>query len=120
MVSYQSKNEIQNQVRNLLPYQIKECRECDELPKALEELIKHNYQAAFVCYDKKSNCIEVGVEKEEEVTAYPEITVHKIPLKKAVSELAQSLRNDDLDLKFYGRLLAGYGNANKIEDVVLV
>ena len=120
MVSYQSKNEIQNQVRNLLPYQIKECRDCDELPKALAEIIKHNYQAAFVCYDKKSNCIEVGIEKEEEITAYPEITVHKIPLKQAVSQLSESLRTDDLDLKFYGKLLASYGIANKIDDVVLV
>lgn len=119
MVSYQSKHDIQNQVRNLLPYQIKECRECDELPQALEELIKHNYQAAFVCYDKKSGCIEVGVEKEEEITAYPEIMVHKIPLEKAVSQLSKSLRTSDLDLKFYGRLLAG-GSANKVDDVVLV
>ena len=119
MVSYQSKTDIKNQMRNLLPHQIKECRECDELPQALEELIKHNYQATFVCYDKKSNCIEVGVEKEEEITAYPEITVHKIPLDKAVAQLSRSLKTSDLDLKFYGRLLAG-GNANKVDDVVLV
>lgn len=120
MISYQSKNDIQNQVRNLLPYQVEECRKCDELPKALSELIKHNYQAAFVCYDKKSNCIEIGVEEEEDVTAYPEIKVHRIPLEKAVSQLGKSLRNSDPDLKFYGRLLAGYGTANKVEDVVLV
>ena len=119
MVSYQSKHDIQNQVRNLLPHQIKECRECDELPQALEELIKHNYQAAFVCYDKRSGCIEVGVEKEEEITAYPEIKVHKIPLEKAVFQLSKSLRTSDLDLKFYGRLRAG-GSANKVDDVVLV
>ena len=119
MISYQSKNDIQNQLLNFLPHQIEECRECDELPQALEELIKHNYQATFVCYDKKSNCIEVGVEKEEEITAYPEITVHKIPLEKAVSQLGKSLRSSEQDLKFYGRLLAG-GSANRVDDVVLV
>ena len=119
MISYQSKNDIQNQLRNLLAYQIKECRECDELPQALEELIKHNYQATFVCYDKQSDCIEVGVEKEEEITAYPEIKVHRIPLEKAVAKLGKSFRSSDQDLKFYGRILAS-NDSNKIDDVVLV
>ena len=120
MISYQSKNDIQNQMLSLLPHQIKECRECDELPHALEEFIRHNYQAAFVCYDKKSGCIEVGVEKEEEITAYPEIVVHKIPLEKAVSKLGKSLLKSDQDLKFYGRILADQGSANRVEEVVLV
>jgi hypothetical protein len=120
MISYQSKNEIQNQVLNLLPHQIEECRECDKLPASLEELIKHNYQAAFVCYDKKTNSIEVGVENEEENSPYPEIKVHKIPLAKAVASLRKTFKNSDADLKFYGRILAGYGSSSKVEDVVLV
>lgn len=119
MISYQSKNNIENQLRNLLPYQIKECRECNQLPPALEELIRHNYQATFVCYDKKTNCIEVGVENEEEITAYPEITVHKIPLEKAAARLGKTFKSSDQDLKFYGRILAGHGS-NTVEDVVLV
>lgn len=120
MISYQSKTDIQNQVLNLLPYQIEECRECDKLPASLEELIKHNYQATFVCYDKKSNSIEVGVESEEENSPYPEIKVHKIPLGKAVAHLRKTLRSGDSDLKFYGKILAGYGTSNRIEEVVLV
>ena len=120
MTSYQSRNEIQKHLINLLPHQIEECKECDELPQALEQLIRHNYQAAFVCYDKQNSCIEVGVEQQEEVDAYPEITVHKIPLDKVVNRLKKTFRNSDVDLKFYGKILAGYGSANQIDDVVLV
>lgn len=120
MISYQSRNEIQTHLLNLLPHQIEECKECDELPAPLAEFIKHNYQAKFVCYDKSSGCIEVGVEKQEDVNAYPEIQVHKIPLNNAVSKLKKTFRNSDLDLKFYGRLLAGQGTTTRIDDVVLV
>ena len=120
MISYQSKNDIQNQVVNLLPHQIEECRECDKLPEPLVELIKHNYQATFVCYDKKSNCIEVGIENEKENSPYPEIQVQKIPLKKAVAQLGKTFRSSDSDLKFYGKILASYGSSSRVEDVVLV
>lgn len=120
MISYQSKTDIQNQVLNLLPHQIEECRECDQLPASLEEIIRHNYQATFVCYDKQSNSIEVGVENDEENSPYPEIKVYKIPLAKAVARIKKTFRTTDADLKFYGKILAGYGYSSKIEDVVLV
>lgn len=120
MISYQSKTDIQNQVLNLLPYQIEECRECDKLPEALEELIKHNYQATFVCYDKNSDCIEVGIENEKENSPYPEIKVQKIPLRKAVAQLGKTFKTSDSDLRFYGKLLAGYGSSSRVDDVVLV
>lgn len=120
MISYQSRNQIQDHLLNLIPHQIEECKKCDELPASLAEFIKHNYQAKFVCYDKASGCIEVGVEKQEFTNSYPEIKVHRIPLEKAVSQLKKTFRNSDLDLKFYGRLLAGQGSTTRIEDVVLV
>lgn len=119
MTSYQSRSEIRYRLGEMLPHQIEECKECDELPPALEELIKHNFQATFVCYDKESNCIEVGVEEQEETDSYPEITVHKFKLEEAAKRLKKTFRNTDADLKFYGRLLAG-GSTSKIDDVVLV
>lgn len=120
MISYQSRSEIQTHLLNLLPHQLEECRECDELPPALAEFIKHNYQATFVCYDRSSGCIEVGVKKQDNEDVYPEIEVHKIPLEKAAIKLKKTFRNSDQDLKFYGKILAGYGSASKIDDVVLV
>lgn len=120
MISYQSRNQIQLELHKLLPHQIEECKECDKLPAALEELIKHNFQATFVCYDKKTNTIEVGVEEQEEITSYPQITVHKFKLEEAVSQLTQTFRKSDQDLKFYGKLLAGNVSGNRIDEVVLV
>ena len=104
----------------MLPYQIKECKECDELPLALEQLIKHNFQATFVCYDKKTNTIEVGVEDQEELNSYPNITVHKFSLEEAVTRLNKTLKTTDQDLKFYGKLLAATGSHKRIDEVVLV
>lgn len=120
MTSYQSRSEIQNQLKKLLPYQIEECKSCDKLPEALKNLIKHNFQASFVCYDKKSNTIEVGVEDQDDNTIYPSITVHKFKLEEAVSKLGKTFRNSDADLKFYGKILAGHGSFARIDDVVLV
>lgn len=120
MTSYQSRNQIQSELQKMLPYQIQECRKCDELPRVLEELIKHNFQATFVCYDKKSNTIEVGVEEQEAINSYPDITVHKFRLEEAVSQLKNTFRNSDQDLKFYGKILAGNGATSQIDDVVLV
>lgn len=120
MTSYQSRSEIQNQLKKLLPYQIEECKSCDELPDALKNLIKHNFQASFVCYDKKSNTIEVGVEDQDDNNIYPNITVHKFKLEEAVSKLGKTFRNSDADLKFYGKILAGHGSIARIDEVVLV
>ncbi len=120
MTSYQSRNQIQSELQRMLPHQIEECRECDELPQALEELIKHNFQATFVCYDRKTNTIEVGVEEQEVENRYPDITVHKFKLEEAVSQLKKTFKNSDQDLKFYGKILAGHGVTNRIDDVVLV
>jgi len=120
MTSYQSRNQIQHELQKLLPHQIEECKECDELPQALEDLIKHNFQATFVCYDKKTNTIEVGVEEEEAENSYPVITVHKFRLEEAVSQLRKTFRNSDPDLQFYGKLLAGHGRTSQIDEVVLV
>jgi hypothetical protein len=120
MTTYQNRNQIETDLRKMLPHQIDECKECDELPVTLERLIKHNFQAAFVCYNKKKGLIEVGVEEYEAVDAYPEITVHEFRLEEIISQLGKTFRNEDHDLKFYGKLLAGHGSVNEIDEVVLV
>ena len=119
MTSYQSRSHIRQELQKMLPHQLEECKECDRLPLALEELIKHNYDASYVCYDHKKNMIEVGVEDQEEVDSYPQITVHKFPLEEVAARLHKTFRTSDVDLMFYGRLLAG-GGQRKVDEVVLV
>lgn len=118
MTLYQSRSQVQSELQRMLPHQIEECKECDELPPALERLIKYNFAAAFVCYDKKTGMIEVGVENQEKVSTYPEITVHKFKLDEIKAQLQKTFRNSDHDLKYYGKLLAGDGD--RVDEVVLV
>lgn len=120
MTTYQSRTQIQSELQRMLPHQIEECRECDEIPPSLEILLKHNFQATFVCYDKKSQMIEVGVEEQEAVDAYPEITVHKFKLDEVIPQVKRTFREGDQDLKFYGKILAGHGSVNQVDEVVLV
>lgn len=120
MTTYQSRSQIHNELRQMLPHQIEECKECDEMPKTLAQLIKHNFQAKFVCYDKKKKMIEVGVEESETTDSYPEINVLKFRLEELGTQIGKTFRNNDHDLKFYGKILAGHGSVNEIDDVVLV
>lgn len=120
MTSYQSRHEIQRELNQILPQQIEECRKCDELPESLVKLIEHNYQARFVCYDKKTNMIEVGVEEQEAIDSYPEITVKKIRLEDAVGDLGRTFRSGESDLEFYAKILANYGSSKEVDEVVLV
>ena len=89
------------------------------MPSALEELIRHNFNAAFVCYDKKSGYIEVGVEEKEDVTSYPEIVVHKFRLSEVAKRLSKTFKDSDVDLRFYARLLANSSH-RRVDEVVLV
>lgn len=120
MTTYQSRSQIHNELRQMLPHQIEECKECDEMPKTLAQLIKHNFQAKFVCYDKKKKMIEVGVEESETTDSYPEINVLKFRLEELGTQIGKTFRNNDHDLKFYGKILAGHGSVSEIDDVVLV
>ena len=119
MISYQNRSQIEQELQNLLPHQLKECKECDVVPAALEQLIRHNYNAAFVCYDKKTGNIEIGVEEREDVTSYPEIVVHKFRLSELPKKLRKTFRRSDADLRFYAKLLA-QTQYRKVDEVVLV
>lgn len=120
MTSYQSKNMIQERLGELIPGQVAECRECDELPPTLQELILHNFQAKYVCYNKKNGTVEVGIEEMEATDSYPKIKTHTFRLEQAVSWLGKTFRKEEQDLKFYARLIAQNGTSLKIDDVVLV
>ena len=120
MTTYQNRNEIQEKLKEMLPEQVAECKRCDELPAALEQLIKHNFQAEFVCYQKKSNTVEVGVQVNEDEMSYPQIKTYSFKLEETISWLGKTYRNDERDLNFYGKLIAGNAAENEVDEVVLV
>lgn len=120
MTSYQSRNQIFSELEEMIPEQVKECKECDELPRSLEELIIHNFQAKFVCYNKEDETVEVGIEDYESMSSYPSIKTRTFPLDKAKNWIRKSFREEEPDPKFYGKLIAGNGRVNQVDDVVLV
>lgn len=120
MISYQSRNQIHEKLEEMIPEQVSECKECDKLPQPLVELIMHNFQAKYVCYHKKTNTVEVGVEEQDSIMSYPKIKSYTFKLEEVVSKLGETFKSDERDLKFYAKLIAGYGYLNKIDDVILV
>lgn len=105
MASYLNQNEIQISLRMLVEQYVEECKTCQSLPKEFIELIKHNFLAKFVYYNRKEKQIEIGVDESNSPETYPEIKVYKIPVDKATQWLDKTFRNDRSDLEFYGRLL---------------
>lgn len=105
MASYLNQNEIQTSLQMLVEQYVEECNKCQYLPKEFIELIKHNFLAKFVYYNKNENQIEIGVDESNSPETYPEIKVYKFPVDKASQWLDKTFRNDKSDLEFYGRLL---------------
>lgn len=104
----------------MIPTQVSECLRCDELPPALADLILHNFQAKYVCYHKQNNTVEVGIEKQESLKSYPEITSQIFKLEEAALWLGSSFRTEDQDLRFYAHIIASNGYASAVDDVILV
>lgn len=98
---------------------IKECKKCDELPEGFVELIKHNFLAKFVCYDKDTKTIEIGVEEASEDGLYPNIKVMKYPLSAKKNWVKKSFKDGKNDLTFYGHLLNNNKYSRNAEVVVM-
>lgn len=120
MTSYQSRNLVQTTLKKLIPGQIVQCENSDELPSPLKELILHNFQAKYVCYDQEAKMIEIGVENPNASDSYPDFKIYSFKLKEAVAWLGKTFRKDDHDLKFYAKLIAQSNTNNQVDDVVLV
>ena len=120
MTSYQSRNQILSKLEEMVPEKVAECKECDEMPQSLEQLIVHNFQAKYVCYNKMDNMVEVGIEDGDANDSYPTIKTRTFPLDECRNWIRKTFRSEEYDLKFYGMLLAGNENINKVDEVVLV
>jgi len=119
MASYLNTNEIRVSLQQLVKQYVEECETCQELPDEFISLIKHNFLAKYVYYNKQKKQIEIGIDESESPDTYPEIKVYKIPVNKACKWLDRSFRNQQSDLEFYGKLL----NRNEIfnsSEVVLM
>lgn len=110
MASYLNTNEIRVSLKQLVKQYVEECETCQELPEEFISLIKHNFLAKYVYYNKEKKQIEIGIDESYSPETYPEIKVYKFPVKKAAKWLDKSFRDGRSDLEFYGKLL----NRNEI------
>ncbi|MBZ9728393.1 hypothetical protein LB467_01725 [Salegentibacter sp. JZCK2] len=119
MASYLNTNEIRLSLRQLVKQYVEHCETCQELPEEFISLIKHNFLAKYVYYNKQKKQIEIGIDESNSPESYPEIKVYKFPVSKAAKWLDKSFKDSQSDLVFYGRLL----NRNEIfnsSDVILL
>lgn len=120
MTSYQSRNLIRTTLKKMIPEQVAECRACDDLPEPLKELIIHNFQAEYVCYNKEDESVEIGVQNQEDSDSYPTFKIFNLKLEEISGWIGRTFKKEELDLKFYARLIAEGGSGKNVDEVVLV
>lgn len=105
MAAYFNTTQLRKSMRELIKEYISECKECEELSQDCMNLIRHNFLAEFVVYNKEEKAIEVGIEVSDDNNQYPEIEVYTIPIDEAEKKIDHSFRKNSEDLEFYGQLL---------------
>lgn len=119
MTAYYNQTEIIAAMNQLVSDYLNECRQCEELPEGFVELIKHNFLAKFVCFNRDTKSIEIGVEESSPDALYPEIKVYKYPLNSNRRWVEKSFKSGKNDLAFYGRLLNKKQSYNDVDVVVM-
>ncbi len=105
MAAYFNTSQLRRSMQDLVKEYIAECKECEELSQDCRDLIKHNFLAEFVVYNKEEKTIEVGIDASKDIDAYPEIKIYTIQIDEAEQKIAHSFRKNHEDLEFYGQLL---------------
>lgn len=106
MTTYYKQAEIKAAMKVLVDEYLTECEKCETLPEDFVDLLKHNFLAKYVCYNRETKTIEIGIEDSSAETYYPEIKVYKFPINSDASWLKKSFRSDKNDLSFYGKLIS--------------
>lgn len=106
MTTYYKKAEIKTSIKTLVDVYVADCKRCEELSPDFIDLIKHNFLAKFVCYNKSNQTIEIGIEDNAgEDDFYPKILVYKHKLNSRNKWLDGTFKDGLNDLAFYGKLL---------------
>ncbi|SDR73582.1 hypothetical protein [Christiangramia echinicola] len=105
MAAYFNSNQLRSSLQELAKMYISECKECETLSQDCMDLLKHNFLAEYVVYNKSEDCIEIGVSTSDKFDGYPEIKVYKFPLDEIGKKVDHSFKNNNEDLEFYGKLI---------------
>lgn len=120
MTTYYKHAEIKASMKKLVDGFLNQCLTDGKLSEDFIDLVKHNFLAKYVCYNKNTKSIEIGIEdNSQDDDFYPEIQVFKFPLNKNRKWIERSFKDNMNDLMFYGKLL-NRSNMNKEAEVVLI
>ncbi|MDT0641647.1 hypothetical protein RM553_02270 [Zunongwangia sp. F363] len=119
MLAYLEAGEIKTSLQNLINEYVQECMEQKELSQDFIELVKHNFLAKYVYYNKERKIIEIGINESKSRQSYPAIQVYSFPLAKAQEWLGGKFKNNRCDLEFYGSLINSR-NSTSISRVVVM
>ena len=91
-----------------------------EIKASMKKLVDVYFLAKFVCYNKSTQTIEIGIEDNSgNDDFYPQINVYKYKLNSNKKWLDRSFKDGLNDLTFYGKLL-NRSKMNREADVVLI
>jgi len=105
MAAYFNSNQLRSSLQQLANMYVRECEECETLSQDCMDLLKHNFLAEYVSYNKADDTIEIGMNKSEDFGGYPDIEIYTFPLKDIGKKVDHSFKNNHEDLEFYGKLI---------------
>lgn len=107
MATYLSTRELRSLLGASIKQYVEECLAKQQIPEELVELIKHNFYAKYVHYNKEFNTIEIGVnESKTRATAYPEIKVISFPIEETSKWVDATFIEGKGDLEFYAKIIS--------------
>jgi len=120
MTTYYNQEEIQIAMKVLAKNCLKDCLRENKLSEEFINLIKHNFLAKFVYYNKLDRSVEIGVEESSVSSTYPEIKVFVYNLTSEIDWLENSFKTGKTNLEFYGKLLNRRRSFLKNAEVIIV
>ena len=106
MTTYYNKFEIETAMKVFVENYLKDCVKCEELPEDFIDLIKYNFLAKYVSFNKEEKTIEIGIEDTNTNDShYPVIQIFSFPIEKSNKWLDDSFKYENDDFVFYGKLL---------------
>lgn len=120
MTTYYNQEEIRIAMKKLAKNCLMDCLRDNKPSEDFINLIKHNFLAKFVYYNKLDRSVEIGVEESSVNSTYPEIKVFVYNLSSGIDWLNESFRTGKSNFAFYGRLLNQGRSLSKNAEVVII
>lgn len=118
--TYYYQEEIRTGMKVLVDEYLKDFTNFEKLPEDFTDLIKHNFLAKFVYYNKLDSSVEIGVEESSVSSPYPEIKVFVYNLSSGIDWLDKSFKTGKTNLAFYGKLLNQRRSFLKDAEVIII